>query len=97
MTGEEFLRERKALGWTQRRVAKLMGCTIRSVRRWEVGAVRVPKTAKTIIALHKAKRELRQATDGLLNNLANNYPDALDSADAGRLFRVLLEDERNGI
>jgi len=97
MTGKEFLRERKSLGWTQGKVAKVMGCAVRSVRRWETGEVRVPQALKTIIALRKAKQELRQAVDELINDLAANHPAALDTTHAGRVFRVLLEDDRNAI
>ncbi len=97
MTGKEFLRERKSLGWTQGKVAKVMGCAVRSVCRWETGEVRVPQALKTIIALRKAKQELRQTVDELLNDLAANHPAALDTTHAGRVFRVLLEDDRNGI
>jgi transcriptional regulator with XRE-family HTH domain len=97
MTGKEFLRERKSLGWTQGKVAKVMGCAVRSVRRWETGEVRVPQALKTIIALRKAKQELCQAVDELLNDLAANHPAALDTTHAGRVFRVLLEEDRNGI
>ena len=97
MTGKEFLRERKSLGWTQGKVAKVVGCTIRSVRRWETGEVRIPQALKTIIVLHKAKQALRQAVDEMINDLAANHPATLDTTHAGRVFRVLLEDDRNGI
>lgn len=97
MTGEEFLQERKSLGWTQGKVAKVTGCAIRSVRRWETGEVRVPQALRTIIASHKAKQALRQAVDELINDLAANHPATLDTTHAGRVFRVLLEDDRNGI
>lgn len=94
MTGEDFKRERKALGWTQQRVANLMGCAMRSVHRWEVGRVRVPRSVETIIALCKSKQEIRGAVDGLLNHLPAKD---LDTIYAGRVFRALLEDDRNGI
>lgn len=63
MTGKEFLHERKSLGWTQGNVAKVMGCTIRSVRRWEKGEVRVPQSLETIIALRHRSRSWRERAE----------------------------------
>ena len=63
MTGKEFLHERKSLGWTQGNVAKVMGCSVRSVRRWEKGEVRVPQSLETIIALRRDLERWRVRAD----------------------------------
>ena len=96
MTGKEFLHERKSLGWTQGKVAKVMGCAVRSVRRWEKGEVRVPQSLETIIALHREVERWRvraaalkaagDAIRGLLD-ITSDYN--LDSEQAGRAYAAL--------
>lgn len=44
---DELYEWRKARGWTQRRAAEYLGCTLSSIENWEQGR-KVPKTPITV-------------------------------------------------
>jgi transcriptional regulator with XRE-family HTH domain len=91
MTAEEFKAARQELGWTQCAASRLFGVTVRSVRRWEKGQVRVPESVATVLRLTKRNCALHRSIDALLDKLAKSYPSALDTKEAGKVFRALLE------
>ena len=49
ITGTEFLRLREAAGLTQADVADLIGCDLRSVKRWEAGKSRISDRVLSIL------------------------------------------------
>lgn len=50
MDGKQIAQERQRRGWTQPELARRMDTTVRSVSRWETGAVVVPDDAARRLA-----------------------------------------------
>lgn len=50
LTGTEVLGYRSRLGLTQERMAKLVGVSLRTWTRWELGTHAVPETAAKLLA-----------------------------------------------
>ena len=61
MTKDEFKKLRKRAGHTQASIAKEMGVHIRTVTRWEIGEIVIPKVVELAIRYiaDKAKKKRR--------------------------------------
>ena len=46
VSDREFKRMRKSIGYSQAKLAKEMGVTVRSITRWETGQFPIPKMAE---------------------------------------------------
>ena len=60
VTKDEFKKLRESIGYTQGKLSKEMGITIRTITRWESGEVEIPKVVelafRSIIKREKARR-----------------------------------------
>jgi len=60
MTKQEFKKLRKAIGFSQTRLAVEMGVTLRTISRWERGEFPIPLIAE--LALETVVRDAKQKT-----------------------------------
>lgn len=60
MTGRRFKELRKSMGYSQARLAREMGITIRTITRWERGEFPIPRIAE--LALRTVVREANKGT-----------------------------------
>lgn len=59
VTKEEFKRLRLSAGYTQGKLAKEMGVHLRTLTRWELGEVKIPRVAELALRfiMQKAKKK----------------------------------------
>ena len=61
LTGERFREVRKRQGWTQIKLADALGCSRRTVQRYEAGTLRIPlQTAILLSFLTQDSQPCRQ-------------------------------------
>jgi len=51
MAGHQIKSLRKRLGWTQAKLAEVLGCTHRTIRNWESGRHTVPRAAVVLMRM----------------------------------------------
>ncbi len=91
MTSDDFKKLRKAAGYTQATLAKEMGVHLRTVTRWEIGEIIIPRVvelALRYIADHKKKSRISKLPQGKLTP-----QDEIDLAEAKA---ALLEAKKTG-
>ncbi len=49
MTKSEFKKLRGSIGYSQARLSKEMGVSIRTISRWEIGEVKIPRVVEIAI------------------------------------------------
>ncbi len=61
MTKGEFKKLRESIGYSQARLSKEMGITIRTITRWENGEVKIPKVVEIAVRaiVRDAKKKRR--------------------------------------
>ncbi len=61
MTKGEFKKLRESIGYIQARLSKEMDVTIRTISRWEIGEVRIPRVVEIAIRaiVRDAKKKRR--------------------------------------
>lgn len=91
MTSDEFKNLRKAAGHTQATLAKEMGVHLRTVTRWEIGEIIIPRVvelALRYIAEHAKKRPVQ--------NPPRSKRSRIDEIDLAVAKAALLEAKKAG-
>jgi len=61
VTKSEFKKLRESIGYSQARLSKEMDVTIRTISRWEIGKIRIPRVVEIAIRaiVRDAKKKRR--------------------------------------
>ena len=84
ITGTEFCRLREAAGLTQADVADLIGCDIRSVKRWEAGKCRISDRVVAIL------QKINDALNSYAAELLKAYSDQTEALNPDELPEACL-------
>lgn len=57
MTPTDLRLARKALGWDQRTLARILDTTLNTVSRWELGQTRIPGAVVLVLRLAQASKK----------------------------------------
>lgn len=84
ITGTEFCRLREAAGLTQADVSDLIGCDLRSVKRWEAGKSRISDRVVAIL------QKIDDALNAYAAELLKAYADQTEAIDPDELPEACL-------